>query len=168
MYEAERRLLGNALLEQTNKWFVLLSESCIPVFNFPDAYKYFNHSHESFVESYVDSGRLGHGRLYREDYKHMAPEITPKNFRKGSQWFQINRHLALVAVANSKEYMKFEKYFCKIRSVCYIDEHCLPTLAWIMRPQAIAYRTLTFFQFHGKSSHPKLYESVDTDAKLIQ
>ena len=33
--DAERRLLANALLDFSNERFVLLSESCIPVYNFP-------------------------------------------------------------------------------------------------------------------------------------
>ncbi|KAG0580928.1 hypothetical protein KC19_4G211200 [Ceratodon purpureus] len=168
VYRAERRLLGNALLDERNEWFLLLSESCVPIFSFPDTYTYLNNSQGiSFIESYKDSSRAGQGRLYRGRYKDMAPEITEKNFRKGSQWFQINRDLALLTAANSVEYTKFEQYFCKIHPVCYIDEHFLPTFAWIKRSQAIAFRTLTYYEFRGKSPHPKLFGKADIDAKLI-
>jgi len=34
MCDAERRLLANALLDISNEWFVLVSESCIPIFDF--------------------------------------------------------------------------------------------------------------------------------------
>ncbi|QHO13305.1 uncharacterized protein DS421_15g514360 [Arachis hypogaea] len=40
MIEAERRLLANALLDFSNQRFVLLSESCIPLFNFSTIYTY--------------------------------------------------------------------------------------------------------------------------------
>lgn len=168
VYEAERRLLGNALLDQRNDWFLLLSESCIPIFNFPDTYRYLNDWQGiSFIESYKEIGRTAQGRLYRGKFQSMAPEITDKNFRKGSQWFQINRDLALLAAAESVEYTKFENFFCKIHAVCYIDEHFLPTFGWIKRPNAIAFRTLTYYEFHGKSPHPKKFWEGDTDAKLI-
>ena len=34
MCDTERRLLANALLDISNEWFILLSESCIPLQNF--------------------------------------------------------------------------------------------------------------------------------------
>jgi len=40
MMEAERRLLSNALLDISNQRFVLISESCIPLFNFSTIYSY--------------------------------------------------------------------------------------------------------------------------------
>lgn len=164
VYQAERRLLGNALLDATNEWFLLLSESCIPIFNFPETYDYFNHSRNiSFIESYPDSTR----RLYRENHEAMSPEITGNNFRKGSQWFQITRDLAVLAARDSLEYTKFEKYFCQMHPTCYIDEHFLPTLAWIERPRKIAFRTLTYYVFGGKAAHPKKFSERDTDATLI-
>lgn len=168
VYQAERRLLGNALLDDRNEWFLLLSESCIPIFNFPNSYAYLNESQGvSFIESYRDGSRKGQGRLFRGQFKEMEPEITGENFRKGSQWFQMNRDLALLVAADSVEYTKFEKYFCKIHPVCYIDEHFLPTFAWIKRPQAISFRTLTYYVFRGKSPHPNKFGKGETDANLI-
>ncbi|KAE8693611.1 UPF0587 [Hibiscus syriacus] len=40
MCDAERRLLANALLDISNEWFILLSESCIPLYNFSVIYYY--------------------------------------------------------------------------------------------------------------------------------
>ncbi|KAG8384098.1 hypothetical protein BUALT_Bualt04G0082700 [Buddleja alternifolia] len=40
MIDAERRLLANALLDPSNQRFVLLSDSCIPVFNFTTVYNH--------------------------------------------------------------------------------------------------------------------------------
>ncbi|CDY26503.1 BnaC09g41650D [Brassica napus] len=39
MVDAERRLLANALLDESNQRFVLLSDSCIPLFNFTTIYE---------------------------------------------------------------------------------------------------------------------------------
>ncbi|XP_047952465.1 glycosyltransferase BC10-like, partial [Salvia hispanica] len=52
MIEAERRLLANALLDFSNQYFVLLSESCIPLYNFSTIYSYLLNSTHNFVESY--------------------------------------------------------------------------------------------------------------------
>lgn len=169
VYEAERRLLGNALLEPSNSWFLLLSESCIPLFSFPETYAYFNNSPGvNFIESYEDLSQFGQGRLYRGRYKAMAPEITSSNFRKGSQWFQITRDLALTAARDSPEYTKFKQHFCAIHPVCYIDEHFMATLAWIEYPNALAFRTLTYFAFRGFSPHPKKFAKRDTNKGLMK
>ena len=168
LYEAERRLLGNALLDPTNAWFLLLSDSCIPLDTFPNTYKYITESRKSFIEAYVEPRmKAGRGRLYRNEYQQMAPEITHKNFRKGSQWFQIDRDLATVATADPTYYPKFAKHFCTPRPVCYIDEHYLQTLAFTLRPTAIAYRTLTYFSFPHNGPHPRMWDKNTTSQRLI-
>ncbi|GAV75238.1 Branch domain-containing protein, partial [Cephalotus follicularis] len=49
MCDAERRLLANALLDISTEWFVLVSESCIPLRNFTIVYRYISRSKYSFV-----------------------------------------------------------------------------------------------------------------------
>ncbi|KAF7144267.1 hypothetical protein RHSIM_Rhsim05G0116100 [Rhododendron simsii] len=56
--DAKRRLLANALFDYSNDRFILLSESCIPVYNFPTVYKYLTRSLHS---SYDDPSRYGRG-----------------------------------------------------------------------------------------------------------
>ncbi|RVW44378.1 hypothetical protein CK203_071019 [Vitis vinifera] len=104
--EAERRLLANALLDFSNERFVLLSESCIPIYNFPIVYKYLINSDYSFVESYDDPSRYGRGRYSRN----MLPDIKLYQWRKGSQWFELSRELAVNIVADTKYYTLFKKY----------------------------------------------------------
>ncbi|KAG7973821.1 hypothetical protein I3843_06G016700 [Carya illinoinensis] len=48
MMDVERRLLANALLDFSNERFVLLSETCIPLFNFTTIYNYLINSNHSF------------------------------------------------------------------------------------------------------------------------
>ncbi|XP_009589409.1 glycosyltransferase BC10-like isoform X2 [Nicotiana tabacum] len=62
LVDAERRLLANALLDFSNERFVLLSDSCIPLYNFSTVYKYLIGSIHSFVGSYDDPSRYGRGR----------------------------------------------------------------------------------------------------------
>ncbi|XP_024006356.1 uncharacterized protein LOC18010483 [Eutrema salsugineum] len=71
MCDAERRLLANALLDISNEWFVLLSESCIPLRGFSFVYSYVSGSRYSFMGCADEEGPDGRGR-YRNG---MEPEI---------------------------------------------------------------------------------------------
>ncbi|KAF2313795.1 hypothetical protein GH714_013460 [Hevea brasiliensis] len=62
MIDAERRLLASALLDSSNQRFVLLSESCIPLFDFKTSYDYVMNSNLSFLSSYDDPRKVGRGR----------------------------------------------------------------------------------------------------------
>ncbi|RVW32357.1 hypothetical protein CK203_087556 [Vitis vinifera] len=68
MIDAERRLLANALLDFSNQRFVLLSESCIPLFNFTTTYNYLMASNLSFLGSFDDPRKPGRGR-YNPQYR---------------------------------------------------------------------------------------------------
>ncbi|KAJ6743487.1 CORE-2/I-BRANCHING BETA-16-N-ACETYLGLUCOSAMINYLTRANSFERASE FAMILY PROTEIN-RELATED [Salix viminalis] len=63
MCDAERRLLANALLDISNERFVLVSESCIPLFNFSVIYDYLMRSKYSFIGAFDDPGPYGRGTL---------------------------------------------------------------------------------------------------------
>lgn len=54
-----RRLMAFALLDtgRANMWFVLLSETCVPVRGFPFVYDYFMNSTTSFVEGFSPQER---------------------------------------------------------------------------------------------------------------
>jgi hypothetical protein len=61
MCDAERRLLANALLDISNEWFILVSESCIPIFDFDTTYQHFHNSSQSFLMAFDDPGPYGRG-----------------------------------------------------------------------------------------------------------
>jgi Core-2/I-Branching enzyme len=100
MVDAERRLLANALLDPLNQRFVLLSESCIPLFNFSTIYDYLMQSELSFIGSFDDPRKSGRGRYNR----YMFPAISLAEWRKGSQWFEVHRELANVIVTDRRYY----------------------------------------------------------------
>ncbi|KAG6496444.1 hypothetical protein ZIOFF_044311 [Zingiber officinale] len=54
--EAERRLLANALLDFSNQRFVLLSETCVPLFDIATVYSYLINSSLIFIDAYDDAG----------------------------------------------------------------------------------------------------------------
>lgn len=150
MIEAERRLLGNALLDFSNQRFVLLSESCIPLFNFNTIYTYLMNSTKTFVEAYDQPGEVGRGR-YRSK---MRPQISLSQWRKGSQWFQIDRFLALQIVSDHHYFPVFLKY-CNPN--CYSDEHYLPTFISIKFWKRNSNRTLTWVDWSKGGAHPSRF-----------
>ncbi|KAG7590019.1 Glycosyl transferase family 14 [Arabidopsis suecica] len=150
MVEAERRLLANALLDAGNHRFVLLSESDIPLFNFSTIYSYLTNSQHSYVDVYDLPGPAGRGRYNRR----MSPVISRRNWRKGSQWFEIDREVAL-AVVSDKTYFPVFKKHCL--SNCYSDEHYLATLVHVMFPGKNANRSLTWTDWSRRGPHPRTY-----------
>jgi len=144
---AERRLLANALLDFSNQRFVLLSESCIPLFNFSTVYNYLINSTTTFVESYDLPGPVGRGRYSPR----MKPLLTLSQWRKGSQWFQIDRALATEIVSDQLYFPLFNKH---CRNGCYGDEHYLPTFVTIKFSQSNSDRTLTWVDWSQGGPHP--------------
>lgn len=155
VFAAERRLLANALLDPANERFVLLSESCIPIAPLPIAYKYFMESNQSFVEAYYHPGKGGMGRYTRiKRHEKLSPEVTPAQWRKESQWFEMSRELALLVVSDRKYYPKLARSLCMNDCICYMDEHYLPTTLTILAPSKLANRTSHFIDFTRSTAHP--------------
>ncbi|KAL2462985.1 Core-2/I-branching beta-1 [Forsythia ovata] len=123
MIEAERRLLANALLDNSNLRFILLSEACIPLFNFPTIYNYLMNSTKTFVEAYDLRGLVGHGRYN----KRMKPQIKLRQWRKGSQWFELDRQLAMKSSLTTNTY-HCSKDFARLH-VVQMSITCLHLLA---------------------------------------
>ncbi|OVA11729.1 Glycosyl transferase [Macleaya cordata] len=158
--DAERRLLANALLDISNERFILLSESCIPVYNFSLIYHYLTRSRHSFIGAFDDPGPYGRGRYNF----HMAPEVNISEWRKGSQWFEINRKHAISIVEDTIFYPKFEE-FC--RPACYVDEHYFPTLLTIQAPNLIANRTITWVDWSRGGPHPATFGKADITEEFL-
>ncbi|XP_022848623.1 uncharacterized protein LOC111370949 isoform X3 [Olea europaea var. sylvestris] len=105
MIEAERLLLDAALEDPANQRFVLLSDSCVPLYNFSYIYNYLMASPKSFVDSFLDK------KNERYNPK-MSPVIPQGKWRKGSQWIALIRSHAEVIVDDEVVFPVFKK-FCK-------------------------------------------------------
>lgn len=162
MIEAERRLISNALLDISNERFVLLSEACIPLFNLSTVYSFLmNSTMKSFVMSYDEPSNVGRGR-YRAK---MFPPISLKQWRKGSQWFEMDRDTAVAVVSDRKYFPVFQKY-CK--GQCYSDEHYLPTLVNVLGWDRNANRSLTWVDWSKGGPHPTRFSRSDIHVELLQ
>ncbi|CAL9175027.1 glycosyltransferase BC10-like [Musa acuminata AAA Group] len=161
LLDAEKRLLANALLDFSNERFVLLSESCIPVYSFPTVYEYLVNSAHSFVDSYDKDIQQARGRYNWR----MSPKIKLSQWRKGSEWFELNRGLAIDIVAEHTYYSLFRKY-CK--PSCYPDEHYIPTYLNMFHGSLNANRSVTWVDWSRGGSHPAWYGAANITVEFIQ
>lgn len=160
MIEAERRLLANALLDFSNQRFVLLSEACIPLFNFSTIYSYLINSNKNFVESYDLAGPVGRGRYNIK----MAPTIKIEQWRKGSQWFEMDRSLAIEVISDRTYFPVFQRY-CS--GSCYADEHYLPTFVATKFGERNSNRTLTYVDWSKGGPHPNRFTRNDVTESFL-
>ncbi|KAE8075644.1 hypothetical protein FH972_014339 [Carpinus fangiana] len=107
MIEAERLLLDKALDDPANRRFVLLSDSCVPLYNFGYIYNKVISSPKSFVDSFLDAKECRYNPK-------MSPAIPEEKWRKGSQWITLVRRHAEVIVDDDIIFPVFRK-FCKRR-----------------------------------------------------
>ncbi|KAL6524029.1 hypothetical protein OROMI_031124 [Orobanche minor] len=161
MCDAERRLLANALLDISNERFILLSESCIPLYNFTTIYDHLTGSNYSFMGAFDDPGPHGRGR-YNDN---MWPEVNITEWRKGSQWFEVNRKIAIYIIEDRKFYPKFSE-FCK--PACYVDEHYFPTMLTIRAGNLLANRSLTWVDWSRGGAHPATFGGADITERFLK
>ncbi|MBA0732262.1 hypothetical protein Gogos_016365, partial [Gossypium gossypioides] len=160
MIDAERRLLANALLDPSNQRFVLLSDSCIPLFNFTTIYDYLITSTLSFISVYDDPGKDGRGRYNPQ----MSPVINATDWLKGSQWFEMHRDMALHIVSDETYYSVFKQY---CRPPCYNDEHYIATMVNMLYGKLNSNRSITWVDWSREGAHPRKYGYADINHELL-
>ncbi|CAK9233891.1 unnamed protein product [Sphagnum troendelagicum] len=186
MIEAERLLLSAALQDPLNLRFLLLSDSCIPLYNFGYVYDYVMSSHKSFVDSFVDYNDT--------QYNSKMSSVIPKGaWRKGSQWFVLIRKHAEKIVTDSLVFPVFQNH-CKVylfldlalpvfgqllvnktQENCIPDEHYIQTLLAMQEMETeIERRTLTYTWWENSKSgkgregwHPVTFNTADATLKTI-
>ncbi|KAK9282487.1 hypothetical protein L1049_005405 [Liquidambar formosana] len=103
----------------------------------------------------------GRGRYNR----YMEPEVTITQWRKGYQWFEVNRKLAVSIIEDNTYYPKFKKY-CK--PDCFVDEHYFPTMLGIKSPHLLANRSLTRVDWSRGGAHPVTFEKADITEEFFR
>ncbi|CAO2182172.1 unnamed protein product [Urochloa humidicola] len=161
LMDAEKRLLANALLDFSNERFVLVSESCIPVHNFATVYGYLVGSQQSYVEVYYRDTKQCRNRYSRR----MAPDITLRQWRKGSQWFELRRDVATSILADTRYYPLFRRH---CRPSCYPDEHYVQTYVAMRHGEANSNRTVTHVDWSTGGAHPVAYGAREATPELVR
>ncbi|MCO5600503.1 hypothetical protein L7F22_054616 [Adiantum nelumboides] len=185
MVKAERLLLGEALKDIRNNRFLLLSDSCVPLYNFSFVYSYLMTTPKSFVDSFSDAKE----RRYNP---RMAPLIQRVEWRKGSQWFALRRDHAAIFASDTDVFPLFQKLCLRHLSPevwrqknlsgdpskqhnCIPDEHYVQTLLAMKGLESeIERRTLTYTLWNqtgkdqGKKGwHPVTFTSADMNDELL-
>ena len=150
LVEATISLLGEALKDQNNQRFILVSESCLPLYNFKDFYKkLINNSYSWIHKNYASekSNLLRHVTIPNPDF------ISFKNFKKQSQWMVLNRSDASFFVKN-----QFINLFSKMFAP---DEHYFINLMdKYQRPYQD--KIATYLEWHNNEGSPNKFYNMDT------
>ncbi|XP_074579436.1 glycosyltransferase BC10-like [Curcuma longa] len=185
MVEAERLLLASALKDPSNQRFALMSDSCVPLYNFSYIYDYVMSSPKSFVDSFLSKKE---GRYNPK----MFPTVPRDRWRKGSQWITLVRKHAKIVVDDTVVFPAFRR-FCKHLTGevlggkqknkeaaqeehdCITDEHYVQTLFSMSQlDDELERRTLTYTSWNQsidvkdkRSWHPKTFEFADASKEHI-
>ncbi|XP_061984581.1 glycosyltransferase BC10-like isoform X2 [Populus nigra] len=171
MIEAERLLLDAALEDPANQRFVLLSDSCVPLYNFSYIYSYLMASPRSFVDSFLD---VKEGRYHPK----MSPVIPKDKWRKGSQWIALIRSHAEVIVDDVVILPVFKKLCKKLQKQhnCIPDEHYVQTLLSMSGLEGeLERRTVTYTvwnqsatKMENKGWHPMTFSYANASPRKIK
>ncbi|XP_073302309.1 glycosyltransferase BC10-like isoform X1 [Primulina huaijiensis] len=185
MIEAERVLFEEALQNPANQRFILLSDRCVPLYNFSYIYNYLMKSPRSFVDSFLDKKDVRYN-------PRMSPVIPKNKWRKGSQWVTLTRRHAEVIVTDDTVFPIFRN-FCKRRPQvnssggkknlklqkqhnCIPDEHYVQTLLAMNDLESdLERRTLTYTLWNqsktnleNKFWHPFTFSYADSGPQQIK
>jgi len=149
------RLLANALLDPRNTHFVLLSETCIPFYDFDFTFKYITQSPTSFLENTAPLNWWS---------QTMLPLVPEDKLRKGSAWFAIQRRHAALIVADQEFYAQFDKGWGFGHG---FDEHYYQTLLTHLDPGGLANRSVMYAAFKQWKVHPIVYSFEDISPPFL-
>ncbi|KAF7063210.1 hypothetical protein CFC21_069732 [Triticum aestivum] len=181
LISAARRLLATALLDDpANRFFALLSQSCVPLLPFPALYRTLltdnnaagagrHRRHRSFIEI-LDSEPTLHARYYARGDNVMLPEVPFDRFRVGSQFFVLARRHAVMVVRDRRLWNKFKApCLVKEKDSCYPEEHYFPTLLDMQDPDGCTKYTLTRVNWtDAVGGHPHTYQPEEVSGDLIR
>ncbi|KAJ6338762.1 hypothetical protein OIU76_008256 [Salix suchowensis] len=179
MIEAEKLLLLAALHDPANQRFVLLSDSCVPLYSFTYLYSYLMSSSKSFVDSFIDveedrySPKIRHAKIVAEDYfvfpifKEFCKRWPPKdvdNRKETHQLFDVAQYFLQTLLRIFKRHRN-----------CIPDEHYVQTLlAMNGLEDDLERRTLTYTKWNHSiikaqtSWHPLTFHYDDVTAIKIR
>ncbi|THF99411.1 hypothetical protein TEA_016434 [Camellia sinensis var. sinensis] len=113
------------------------------------------------AEPFDLSGLVGHGRYCHE----ISLTITIQQWRKGAQWFKMDRDVAVEVISDTKYFSLFRKH-CK--SSCRADEHYLPTFVSIKFSERNSNRSLTWVDWSKGGLHPAKFVRTGVTIEILE
>ncbi|BDA43891.1 probable glycosyltransferase BC10 [Coccomyxa sp. Obi] len=164
LIEATRSMMSSALQDRLNQRFVILSESCVPLY--PASFTYMQLMHESKSRVWVSAVPEWHDWQDAVEVKHGINRTT--HWRKGSQWNALIRSHAKLAVEDTRLVEAFSSD-CKF---CQVDERYFATLLALYGVEHESYRPglLTYVDWSRQTEggHPHNFEPDDVTPQLLQ
>ena len=170
--DAERKLLTTALQDPLNSFFILLSETHVPLYSYPTTYLQLITSPHSRIHACGNSSAEDEDRrmVYRMAYemKLVNSGISEDTWRKSSQWFGLIRSHAQLVTKDTIVDAAFRQY-CYILPdpknkeeyirFCVSDEHYIPTMLAINKKESEidCQGHITRVIWTGHYMHPKSF-----------
>jgi hypothetical protein len=160
LVEATLILFKEAYKDETNCFFILLSDKCIPLYNFEYIYKEIFISNSNIISS-IHTKDKRYGFLTNpERYQELTDPtfLTIKKTVKDSQWLSLNRTTVNFFIENNFLNMYSDKFFA-------VDEHYFGNIC-IKFNIPYLNRKITFVNWLQKSDNksdrqfPKTYEKI--------
>ncbi|XP_076928119.1 glycosyltransferase BC10-like isoform X2 [Bidens hawaiensis] len=165
MIQAEKLLFKAALDDPHNHIFVLLSDSCVPLYKFSYIYTYLMSSPRSFVDSFIDAKDTRYN-------PEMSPDIPKEKWRKGSQWITLARKHAEVVAYDNVVFPVFNNH-CKRRPLLDLSKGNESLMRGF--EDELARRTLTYSLWNQTTEtmntqawHPVTFSYASASQKTIQ
>lgn len=139
--EAEKLLLAQALSDPLNSRFVLLSETCVPLYPAPLVWAQLQGETRSRLNACANASDPN-DETWRMTYRWNdgmgSANLTKEHWRKSGQWFALHRKHVQVIVDDTEVAEAFKEH-CWVdseaiangwgpKSFCPSDEHYIPTL----------------------------------------
>lgn len=174
--EAERRLVSAAALDPRNARFVLLSETCGPLYPAPAVYTQLVSEGASRVNACSQAGDEERRMAYRWQPGMLSANVTRQEWRKSSQWFMLTRKHAEAVAADEAVAAAFEAE-CFVgeppggggKRFCVSDEHYLPTLLAHLglEGECACQGVITHAHWDGNYFHPRTYGKADASLEVL-
>jgi len=158
--EATLTLFKEAYKNKTNCFFILLSDKCIPLYNFEYIYKEIFSSNSNIISSIPTStARFGHLTNHERYFELTDPTFLDiKKTVKDSQWLSLNRTTVNFFIENNFLNMYSNNFYA-------VDEHYFGNIC-IKFDIPYLNRKITFVNWKQKSDnkndreYPKTYEKI--------
>jgi hypothetical protein len=181
--DAERKLIKAALEEPLNSYFILLSETHIPLYSAAITYLQLATAEFSRIHACGDSSDADKNRrmTYRmaDGMKLVNSGINEDTWRKSSQWFGLIRSHAQLVAEETIVYAAFKQYCYILRSndtegeyirFCVSDEHYIPTMLAIndKEEECECDGHVTRVVWTGNYMHPKSFGKAEATMDTLR
>ena len=182
--DAERKLVQASLRDPLNSFFILLSETHVPLYSAAATYLQLataKHSRVHACGNSSDEDDAERRMVYRMSWEMRGNEtgITEDTWRKSSQWFGLIRSHAQLFAKERIVNAAFDQ-FCYVEPneeepgeftrFCVSDEHYIPTMLSIhkLEKECDCDGHMTRVVWSGNYMHPKTFGKVEATMETLR